>query len=83
MGLRNGDKYYLWEDSQNPSSLLGTEEFESDNIDEICNIASNLVHTKDGCGKYYALYVEDRYLEDTVDVYSNIPIVSPSPTIRS
>lgn len=76
MGLRNGDRYYLWEDSQNPSSLLGTEEFESNNFDEICDVASDLVHTKDGCGEYYVIYVEDRYYEETVDVYQNIPVIS-------
>lgn len=73
MGLRNGDKYYLWEDSQNPSSLLGTEEFESNDLDELYNIASDLIHQKDKCGEWYTLYIEDRYLEDTVDVLSNIP----------
>lgn len=75
MGLRNGDKYYLWEDSQNPSSLLGTEEWESNNLEEIGDVAADLVRTKDGCGEYYALYVEDRYFEDTIDVYHNIPVI--------
>jgi hypothetical protein len=73
MGLRNGDKYYLWEDSQNPSSLLGTEEFESDDLCELYQIASTLVHAKDGCWVNYTIYIEDRYLEETVDVCSNIP----------
>lgn len=76
MGLRNGDRYYLWEDSLNPSSLLGTEEWESNNFDEICDVALDLVNTKNGCGEYYALYVEDRYHEYTVDVYHNIPVIS-------
>lgn len=76
MGLRNGDRFYLWEDSQNPSSLLGTEEWESNNFDEICDVALDLVNTKNGCGENYVLYVEDRYLEQTIDVYRNIPVIS-------
>ena len=76
MGLRNGDRFYLWEDSQNPSSLLGTEEWESNNFDEICDVALALVNTTNGCGESYALYVEDRYLEQTIDVYRNIPVIS-------
>lgn len=73
MGLRNGDRYYLWEDFQNPSSLLGTEEWESNNFEEICDVALDLVKATNGCGEYYALYVEDRYREMTIDVYHNIP----------
>lgn len=76
MGLRNGDRYYLWEDSLNPSSLLGTEEWESNNFEEIGDVAADLVRTKDGCGEYYTLYVEDRYHEETIDVYHNIPVIS-------
>lgn len=77
MGLRNGDRYYLWEDdSENPSLLLGTEEWESNNFEEICDIALDLVNTKNGCGESYVLYVEDRYLEKTIDVYRNIPVIS-------
>lgn len=75
MGLRNGDRYYLWEDSLNPSSLLGTEEWESNNFEEIGDVAADLVRTKDGCGEYYTLYVEDRYHEETVDVFHNIPVI--------
>lgn len=76
MGLRNGDRYYLWEDSLNPSSLLGAEEWESNNFEEIGDVAADLVRTKDGCGEYYTLYVEDRYHEETVDVFHNIPVIS-------
>lgn len=76
MGLRNGDRYYLWEDSLNPSSLLGTEEWESNNFEEIGDVAADLVRTKDGCGEYYTIYVEDRYHEETIDVYHNIPVIS-------
>lgn len=76
MGLRNGDRFYLWEGSQNPSSLLGTEEWESNNFDEICDVALDLVNTKNGSGESYTLYVEDRYLEQTIDVYRNIPVIS-------
>lgn len=73
MGLRNGDKYYLWEDSENPSSLLGTKEFESNDLLELYHIANKLVHSKDGCGEDYIIYIEDRYLEKTWDVCSNRP----------
>jgi hypothetical protein len=67
-----GDKYYLWEESTNPTSILGTKEWESDDLDELYKIASNLVHQYDGCGDYYVVFIEDRYLEETVDVVENI-----------
>jgi hypothetical protein len=73
MGLKNGDKFILWEDSSNPSSLLGMQDWESDNLDELYDIGIKMVHQMDGCGEYYTLYIEDRYLEDTVEVMSNIP----------
>ena len=73
MGLRNGDRYNLWEDSQNPSSLLGTEEWESNDFGEICKVAADLVSTKDGCGKYYTIYIQDRYREVICGMYINMP----------
>ena len=42
MGLKNGDKFILWEDSSNPSSLLGMQDWESDNLDELYDIALRL-----------------------------------------
>ena len=72
MGLRNGDKYYLWEDG-NPSSLLGTDEWESNDIDEIYNVACDLVNQMNDIGQHYRIYIEDRYAEKTIDIVDNIP----------
>jgi hypothetical protein len=73
MGLRNGDKYILWGDNRNPSDLLGLQDWESDSIDELYDIGTQMLRKKDGCGELYTLYIEDRYLEDTVEVMTNIP----------
>lgn len=73
MGLRNGDKYILWEDNRNPSSLLEMQDWESDNLDELYTIGTQMLRKVDGCGELYTLYIEDRYLEDTVECMTNIP----------
>ena len=73
MGFRNGDKYILWEDNRNPSSLLGLQDWESDDLDELYQIGTVMVHKMDGCGELYTLYIEDRYLEDTIEAMTNIP----------
>lgn len=73
MGLRSGDKFILWEDNRNPSSLLGLQDWESNDIDELYYIGTEMLRKMDGCGELYTLYIEDRYLEDTVEVMTNIP----------
>ena len=73
MGLRNGDKYILNEDNRNPSSILGMQDWESDNLDELYDIGFQMLRKKDGCGELYTLYITDRYLEDDVECMTNIP----------